>query len=273
MSSRGTPAIPPHVKPDVEVSLPETSLQLDLDLNPRLLEDGNLGSDSDRSASLDTVTKASDVLVQWTLPPDEALTSVSADFASEPQLLEITHTQESRLINYVDNQLLQVQRRFIKNQASDTIVYPLSELLADVQKVADLIWYSVRQEHGLFGQDEYLIRIVGDLGDWVEYYSMPELTPQNTRFYMQLFTTLQLFDARISLLIDGLQSTAGVSKMTRTGIVRLSPIISRLRLVVISKMEPVRQGLAKTATSADKELMNVLDIEIGRLFECILDRV
>lgn len=154
----------------------------------------------------------------------------------------LSMSQQSRLVNYIDSKLMSIQRSFIKylsardDEASKndpTIVkFGLNELLAALDNVVDIIWYSIfkaknvpfvyhydvltsaeRQKLGqngckeveleeitsdfLFGQTSYLIRIMGDFVDNLE-----KLHLRSFEEVHNLLVFLAKLDNIISILID-----------------------------------------------------------------------
>ena len=81
---------------------------------------------------------------------------------------QITSAQQSKLINYIDETLLQIQRKFIKQQTELEINYSLIQLLQELSTVISVIWVSIQQKLVLYGQIEYYIKILGDLGGLCE---------------------------------------------------------------------------------------------------------
>lgn len=275
-----SPKTPIHVAPDVEVELPDKPFQDDLELNPDLEDDDDMQDIQKQSDDEeDLVDVDTDYRIDlWTLPFDDAYEQLRAKFEESPGKETVSESQQSKFINYIDNELLQVQRKFIKNQADEGETYPLGKLLEDVHKVLDLIWYLIDKNSRLYGQDEYFIRITGDLEDWVAYYDFglgSEPSPQAESELFRLFNFFQSLDTRLSFLLDGFSSGKARIKLSATEKVRLVPIISRLRFGIVSKLDLFRlrlSNLKTTGNSAATPLLNKLDVEIGRLFEGVLDR-
>lgn len=274
------PKTPIHVAPDVEVELPDKPFQDDLELNPDLEDDDDMQDIQKQSDDEeDLVDVDTDYRIDlWTLPFDDAYEQLRAKFKESTGKEAVSESQQSKFINYIDNELLQVQRKFIKNQADEGEAYPLGNLLGDIRKVLDLIWYLIDKNSKLYGQDEYFIRITGDLEDWVAYYDFglgSEPSPQAESELFRLFNFFQSLDTRLSFLLDGFSSGKAHIKLSSTEKVRLVPIISRLRFEIVSKLDLFRlrlTNLKTTGNSAATPLLNKLDVEIGRLFEGVLDR-
>lgn len=291
-----TPTTPIHVAPDVEVTLPDEPFQdNDMELNPELDEDmedetvedtsvydtnvaDHIKNAQDGKSGPDLTDDNSNFEVDlWTLPFEDAyhiLRKQSNDRNSQP---EVTESQQSKFINYVDGELLQVQRKFIKNQAETTEIYSLTQLLQDVAKILDLLWYLISTSRKLYGQDEYFIKITGDLEDWISYYLLGiEGAGQKAEAVLfQFFNFFQSLDTRLSFLIDGYHAGLALTKMSVTEVVRLVPIISRLRFEIVSKFDRLRAKLTHQKALGDLDadaLLNKLDVEIGRLFEGVLER-
>ena len=309
-----TPPTPEHVRADEEVEVPSGPISLDLDLNPDL-EDGDENNenpftkntpqetplntpantrnetpaedDGDRQISenhsendiennIDICQSRFSILL-WTLPFDEAFSLLKKQFSESAKHGPISLSQQSKFINYIDGELLQIQRKFIKNQSELAITYSVSDLIADLSPVIDLIWFLLQDHESLFGQDEYYIKILGDLDDWMTYYTFPNLESrlaEATAFSVKLFDFIQKIDTQVSFLIDGYDAQGEFTKMSATALVRLSPIVMRLRLTIVEKFDISRAKLSSSRDmAANDELLNILDVEIGRLFEGILERI
>lgn len=283
------PKTPIHVAPDVEVSLPNEPFQSnDLELNPDLDEEDedtpstslqtqltNHNNDKDENEDIDGDTDYDVAL--WTLPFDLAYELLLKQFSDHADQPVVTESQQSKFINYIDGEILQVQRRFIKNQAETSEIYPLAQLLQDVAKILDLIWYLINSKNKLYGQDEYFIKITGDLEDWMAYYLLgiegPGQKAESDLF--KFFNFFKSLDTRLCFLIDGYHVGLSLTKMSLTEVVRLVPIISRLRFEIVSKFDQLRAKLTHQKSLGNLEadaLLNKLDVEIGRLFEGILER-
>lgn len=185
----------------------------------------------------------------------------------------ITLAQQSKLINYVDAQLLAIQRRFVKSQADTSQPYPLLDLLRDTQSVVDIIWCSVSTHSKLFGQPEYMVSLLGSLEDYLLHYDLAEAQ-------QQLFGFFRILDQRLSTLIDGYTYEGHIEKISQTLLVRLVPIVSRVRVLVVTKLGSAREKLAKEVMeteSTDNENaraeLDCLELEIGNLLEGVLERL
>lgn len=185
----------------------------------------------------------------------------------------ITLAQQSKLINYVDAQLLAIQRRFVKSQADTSQPYPLLDLLRDTQSVVDIIWCSVSTHSKLFGQPEYMVSLLGSLEDYLLHYDLAEAQ-------QQLFGLFRILDQRLSTLIDGYTYEGHIEKISQTLLVRLVPIVSRVRVLVVTKLGSTREKLAKEVMeteSTDNENaraeLDRLELEIGNLLEGVLERL
>lgn len=292
MSQPLTPATPIHPAPDTEVTLPDEGFPADeLELNPDLDDEDDdtpvnppkQEPQNDRKPedlngdSFETSYESNFIL--WTLPFHQALEEAVAEVQGRLNHEHLTMNQESKLVTFLDDRLLQVQRKFIKNQADSDEKYPLLLLLNDVKAIVDLIWYLIDLNMPLFGQEEYFIRILGDLEDWIAYYDIPMLdtnVPSTISTYKTLFQFFQSLDTRVSFLIDGYQINDSYTKLSATELVRLGPIVNRVRIGIIEKMESSRAHLARKGQNRDSSAatyMNILEIEVGRLLEGIIERL
>lgn len=305
-----TPKTPLHPRGDEEIReipqayLPEGTIA-DLNLNPGLYDDDSGESNSegeykkpqvgDGNQTENLITTSKEGIDKEDYYEIEPLT---CSFQKEIETLteEVSTRadqvkedfQKSRLINYIDERFLVIQRNYKRSRSSVTELYSLLTLLSDLSKLVDIIWHSINTYSGLFGQDDCLIRILGDLEDYVYPYSMFEdlsdldALKRQLQHYFQFF---QRLDTILSLLIDGVpQKYHGPRlKLYATQVVRINSIMGRLRPLVISKVTSLKNQLSYEshiyAQKGEKEsfrkvqnLLNTLDVEIGKVFEGILDR-
>lgn len=247
----------------------------DLDLNPELY-DGSDESDAGEGAPApapgaegpgfsdsDLEDVPTDIST-YTIAFDTALQLVRLDFAA--CLTNTTEAQQSNLINYLDQQYLQVQRRFIKNISDfdHRREYLVFDLVLDVDRLVRVVWVSVSKHNKLFGQEQFLIRVLTDLEEYLPHYLFTSEAPSNAEL-LRLFSFFQLLDVRLSFLIDGYELDYGVQRIHGTEKVRLLGITMRLRVVVVDKLEGLRR--------ATPSLLDLLDVEVGRLFEGLLERL
>ncbi|CAH2352330.1 uncharacterized protein CLIB1423_06S03950 [[Candida] railenensis] len=307
------PPSPPHPLPNEEIDhLPEGQLPGatidDLELNPDLyndvsddeLDDVNAngasevpnGDDSSKSKSNKNVENENDndqtekevEAPSFTLAFDSALELTESDFSSNStNATGLTLSQQSRFINYIDERLLAIQRKFIKSHIEGEVAYPMMELLKDLSKTLDLIWYSINSKSKLFGQQHYFIKIMGDLEDYISKLNIGqslsaqnyELSNEDEADLMELFFMLQNLDVRLSFLFDGFKEESGntIQKLSGTEAVRLGPIVSRLRVIVVDKLESLRSKLAQSSSNSSRHISNILDVETGKLFEGLSQRI
>ncbi|KAM3125612.1 hypothetical protein ACQ2H7_000989 [Candidozyma auris] len=221
-----TPPTPIHPAPDQEVAdLPQTKLDGDnLDLNPTLeddLDDDDVSMQSTRPTEGigDDKDNVKVEITSWTMPFEDAYEAELLNLQQQKHP-EVSIGQQSKLISYLDNEFLKVQRKFVKNQAESRHEYSLHSLLEDLSQILDVLWVSISPEHELFGQEEYFIKVLGDLEDWVDWYDLSEydcLDRKTEIFLFGLFTFFQKVDVRISLLVDGIEKKGDLrSKFDRT---------------------------------------------------------
>lgn len=225
-------------------------------------------------------------IVQLTLPFQESYALHQSHFTENPGD-ELTPGQQSKFVNYVDEQLLQIQRRFVKSQVDEEL-YPCNALIRDLTGMVDIIWTTVRKRIELFGQVDYLIKITNDLEDYLMHYppvfavneKSPVLTAADKAHLMDFFNLFLSLDVKLSLLYDGYESLRGkMMKMNVTQQVRLSTIITRLRIIVTTGIDSRRMKLDKLYAGQNgkikeeaKRVIDILDVECGRLFEGLFDR-
>lgn len=304
MESPNTPVHPPanqEINNLPDGSLPESTLE-DLDLNPDLYDDDddndtpNPGAISSNEPQASTVNGAAmqideDVeeaeansedeamVVPFTLAFDQAFELAQLDFQANSNKSEpLSLAQQSRLVNYLDDELLAIQRKFIKSLIEGELPYLMMTLFKDLSRVLELVWFSINSKNKLFGQQNFLIKIMGDLEDYVSKLVVPdtpEVSNEEEAELMEFFLFLQNLDIRISFLFDGYDTTvcATRQKLSMTEVVRLSPNISTLRIIIVDKLEKLKNKLSHSNTNSSRHLLNILDIEIGKLFEGILDRM
>lgn len=212
----------------------------------------------------DIIDDSNSYLQSVTTPFDEAYDASLKEFTSPILLSEL---QISKLINYLDDNLLQVRRKYIKTHIEGESQYSLLELFHDLSLLVDIMWKPILNRNTLCGQPDYFIRILNDCEDYLNYYEIFTIDNINS-FIHQFFAFWQSLDLKISLLIDGYTSFQGVQKLNQTHLIRLLPIVTRLRIMIITKLETFKI----TLTQENHRIRNILEVEIGRLFEGILDR-
>ncbi|CAI4036629.1 hypothetical protein SMKI_15G4800 [Saccharomyces mikatae IFO 1815] len=187
--------------------------------------------------------------------------------ASHPRRLSMS--QQSKFISYVDDQLLQIQRKFVQSRGLNIKngYASLTPLLKDIKSLIDFIWYSIahipnsdyllRSEKNIncnrsrssnntceyssyFGQGSYLIKIADDLIDYVEKFTFKEMEDSEINDTLsKLFKLLFILDRIFVILIDNsngkeASETVSVNKkitgLNGTDIVRLKGIAERTRV-------------------------------------------
>ncbi|KAI5965191.1 uncharacterized protein KGF55_001411 [Candida pseudojiufengensis] len=340
MNDKETPDSPLHPGPNEEINpqnLPTTKLQDDsLNLNPELYDEDdeeeneaieknnitipeNLEAEDSKIAQQEIVPNVEEEgleeeefedidltsLNQLTLPFEEQLQNfISTNLSNNSNALHqeesLSLTQQSKFINYIDEKLLILQRQFIKQQSESKIIYPLIDLIKNLNEIINLIWKSIslnfnnnnNQKLNLFGQEEYYIKILGDLEEYLLHYQILfkqnfEIDSQGKRFInidineiIQFFKFLINLDLQMSVLLGSSISngdeeiedsrnisTSKKSKFSNTEIIRLSPIVNRIRILIIEKLE----RLSKEIKS--KNLKNLLELESSKIFEGTLERI
>lgn len=138
-----SPPTPLHPAANEEVNvIPEGALPsgtiANLDLNPDLYDDetddNNIDhdeKDNEDDVMMKSDTNAYDIGLPYELETlttlfDKQYELLKAEFDKTTNNDEIAKYQQSKLINYVDEQLLAIQRKFIKNQADTTEEYSFS---------------------------------------------------------------------------------------------------------------------------------------------------
>lgn len=254
------------------------------------LQNQNAYTTSSISASASaTETDLEDIdinqLQQITLPFNESyqLLKLSFDNISPNNSNNgISSGQQSKFINYLDEHLLQIQRKYIKQKTESEMTYSLIQLLEDVSNIINLIWVSIQQKLVLYGQIEYFIKILGDLEDYVSNYShlFNESWSRNGHLLVDwqnlviFFKFWQKIDLQLSFLIDGytinINGNSKLIKMNITELTRLLPIVTRLRILIISKIDMIRSKIKPS--DDDDNILNIFEVEISRIFEGVLER-
>ena len=275
---------------------PENLTSNDPALQP---QSGNASNDDINGATTNADSDLEDVeinqLHQITLPFNESYQLLKQEFQNTLTNLgqsQITSAQQSKLINYIDETLLQIQRKFIKQQTELEINYSLIQLLQELSTVISVIWVSIQQKLVLYGQIEYYIKILGDLEDYVNIYKtlFNETWSKNNNLHINMqnlvifFKFWQKIDLQLSFLIDGYNIVLNngnqqtkLIKMNVTELTRLLPIVTRLRIAIISKIDGLRMRLKKNQENnndndATSNILTIFELEISRLFEGILER-
>ena len=275
---------------------PENLTSNDPALQP---QSGNASNDDINGATTNADSDLEDVeinqLHQITLPFNESYQLLKQEFQNTLTNLgqsQITSAQQSKLINYIDETLLQIQRKFIKQQTELEINYSLIQLLQELSTVISVIWVSIQQKLVLYGQIEYYIKILGDLEGYVNNYKtfFNETWSKNNNLHINMqnlvifFKFWQKIDLQLSFLIDGYNIVLNngnqqtkLIKMNVTELTRLLPIVTRLRIAIISKIDGLRMRLKKNQENnndndATSNILTIFELEISRLFEGILER-
>ncbi|CCC70291.1 hypothetical protein NCAS_0E02210 [Naumovozyma castellii] len=189
-----------------------------------------------------------------------ALNKMHAASTSSPMMKmtprRLSMSQQSKFITYCDNQLMQVQRRFVQSQGlNNQNGYPdLVSLLKDLKTLVDFIWYSIDNSNPhtdyllkmdtpeestykpsvelistYFGQTSYLIRIADDLLDYIEKFKIKDLeTKEQNNTVTKIFKFLFILDKIFIRLLTG--TIPGGHRMNGTDAVRLCGIAERTRM-------------------------------------------
>ena len=298
----------PDLYEEEEMDIEETKSKIVDEISPENLtsndpalqpQTGDASNDDINGATTNADSDLEDVeinqLHQITLPFNESYQLLKQEFQNTLTNLgqsQITSAQQSKLINYIDETLLQIQRKFIKQQTELEINYSLIQLLQELSTVISVIWVSIQQKLVLYGQIEYYIKILGDLEDYVNNYKtlFNETWSKNNNLHINMqnlvifFKFWQKIDLQLSFLIDGYNIVLNngnqqtkLIKMNVTELTRLLPIVTRLRIAIISKIDGLRMRLKKNQENnndndATSNILTIFELEISRLFEGILER-
>ncbi|AJT78119.1 hypothetical protein H761_YJM470O00501 [Saccharomyces cerevisiae YJM470] len=187
---------------------------------------------------------------------------------SHPRRLSMS--QQSKFISYVDDQLLQIQRKFVQSRGLNIKngYASLTPLLQDLKTLVDFVWYSIahvpnsdyllqseEKRHcpdsrnpkdtcgysSYFGQGSYLIKIADDLIDYVEKFTFKNMEDSEINDTLsKLFKLFFILDRIFVILTDDndnckeVPKTSSASKniagLNGTDIVRLKGIAERTRV-------------------------------------------
>ncbi|KKY36147.1 putative meiotic recombination protein dmc1 [Diaporthe ampelina] len=167
--------------------------------------------------------------------------------------------KEQTIRAYVDNQLMHIQRRFVKRSVvakpgDDIVGYKaIGELCKDVEALLDIIWLSGTPAL----QIPYLLNIANEFTEWVtKFPPQPE----------HLFTILKKLDYCFASLLGGQDvdtketlpgfenGSRGV--ITKTDMVRCKSIVEQTRVVIVdvmSKQPDENGGSDESETEDDTE--------------------
>ncbi|KAK9322547.1 hypothetical protein V1517DRAFT_133368 [Lipomyces orientalis] len=182
---------------------------------------------------------------------------LNSPHVDSPQLQSLAgnHTlssaQQSKLINYLDEQLLHISRKFVRKLSDtgppDSAYHSIEPLLDDLTKLVDLIWYSVSSTSTPFIQSQYLLRIADDLNDCLP--SLPINSPE------KVFLFLRKLDKIFHKLIVG--DVPSHKRMSNTEKTRLESIVERARVDIVAVMVPFRGH----------------ELDITRVYEAVLEEL
>ncbi|CCH44071.1 hypothetical protein BN7_3630 [Wickerhamomyces ciferrii] len=276
------PTSPRHPDADQEVNgLPEESIsqsELDLlDLNPDLEAGNGPTSEIPNSQSAGRVKLENDANVaaveelgdriedfQPVIVPSPLNANEQSNDTTPKRRLSLS--QQSKFINYVDERLLAIQRRFVQALGLSELGYKsINELIADLKQLISFIWFSIDNDSNThltkdqfkelpstnFGQTDYLIRIAGDLLEYIDKLAFEEDSG------VKILKLIDEVDQKISRLIDG--RIPGGKGLTGTDIVRIQGIAERARLAIIEAFE--------------KKKIEGYRYELTKVYERVLDRV
>lgn len=133
-------------------------------------------------------------------------------------------SQQSKFVSYIDEQLMQIQRKYVQSRGGlniDQGYNSLSDILRDFKKLVDFIWYSIdgvsntdsllnqdlettelftkyeNSKSTNFGQSDYLIKISDDILDYLDKFPITEQDEEDdyTGFKTASETTLDSVEA------------------------------------------------------------------------------
>lgn len=189
---------------------------------------------------------------------------IKSSIDSNRKITKLTDAQQTKLLQYFENQTMHIQRRFISRLSPPDGYNNMKELLSDLSKLINVIWYSVISSEPsepsepsdgelisavetthpivLFGQSHHLLTLANNLIEYIEGYSS-EPAPSETFGVLK-----QLNDIFYQLITQE-------NLLTRTEVIRFESIAERTRISVAQAFENI-QGF---------------NDEIGNVYEKALD--
>ncbi|ANB13339.1 TFIIH complex subunit TFB6 [Sugiyamaella lignohabitans] len=141
----------------------------------------------------------------------------------------LSEAQQLKFRTYLDEELMRINGKYIHRLNEPSRGYAsLKELIDDLEKVVDLVWYSITtttnapdtNSHTSY-QTYYLLRIADDFVDYIEGYESDPSPVEMIQFVQKL-------DAIFTRLLDPQAPT----RLTRTDAVRLTSIAERTRIQI-----------------------------------------
>lgn len=181
----------------------------------------------------------------------------------------ISERQQERFVTYLEEHLMQIQRKFVQRITPPKGYNNLAELLVDLNRIIDIIWYSITSSEPaskdsshnnvvqkpqetkaikMYGQVQYLLSISDSLIDYIEGYAGDFKEPEAT------IRTFQKLDKIFDFLLDQPSNRAEFSNTER---VRLESIAERSRVAVLNVFEGV-EGY---------------NLEVSNIYELVLDKL
>lgn len=167
---------------------------------------------------------------------------------------DLSESQQERLKEYLDEQLMHINRKFIKRHNDEDVnvekYLSLKELLIDFNRTLDVLWYSIASTEQSFGQSFYLLRMADDLITYFEgFYD------RSIGWAIDGLTTCQKLDMMFTKLLDSKQ-------FTPTDKVRLQSIAQRTRV------STTRMIVDSTENTDQQDLYDEL---LAKVYEGVLD--
>lgn len=169
----------------------------------------------------------------------------------------LSDAQNERLREYIEQELLSINRRYLRRINPDsepgTRYDTIPELLQDLNKIIDLIWYSLSNNSSDVGQNTfqttYFLRIADSLNDYIVGF-------EDKPAPLQTLETLSKLDLIFSRAIS-------LQMLTKTEQVRLSSIIERSRVLASSFVVELNNEDDETSQ----------ETHIGSVYEKTLTRI
>ncbi|KAK9454261.1 hypothetical protein V1511DRAFT_421267 [Dipodascopsis uninucleata] len=156
------------------------------------------------------------------------------------EIKTLSPSQQSRFVNYVDEQLLHISRKYIKrftssesdsdpvstSRSAESSAVETDAVIDELDKIVDLIWYSVSTTTTPFIQSQYFLRIADDVNEYT--------CSNKVQSPAKIFHILAKLDRIFYRLIIG--AIPSKKRMSNTERVRLEGIVERSRVDLVNSL-------------------------------------
>lgn len=228
------------------------------------------------------------------------------------QVSVLSERQQTKLLQFFEDQRLNIQRRYVSRLSPPNGYENMGQLLSEMNKLIDIIWYSImrskpldentedevmeeaaaaaaasgteNEKEGLhiqmFGQIHHLLGIADNLNDYIEGYGK-NLDPEAT------LKTLKKLDNLFSFLLGGKTESKRIVEVTQEeeenvdedmegGFVKEKPPVAelpnRLTRTEMVRLESIAER-ARVIMSLACEGMDEYEDGVSRVYEKLLDKI